>query len=198
MEELRPRGYMPLASVIARDLAKMLEQHPEAFDCLVFKAIKGTEETLALNEDVVGALESGARSLEYEPPVKGRAMIVYDDALTFGALGDGLTENFHSASQGINVALSVEGVRPYTFVQWLEYPTADAVEPQARTVYVLESLPAGRTLGVGMVHRCLPLTAMGELPDVPEDGEGEEEPPVGSDTESPIVAVTGNDVVGVL
>lgn len=197
MEALRPRGYTPLSSVIARDLAKVLAQHPEAFDCLVFKAIKGTEETLALNEDVVGTLESGARSLEYEPPVKGRAMIVYDEALTFGALGDGLAENFHSASQSINLVLSVDGVRTYSFVQWLEYPTAEAMEPQARTVYVLESLPAGRTLGVGMVYRCLPLAAMGEVPDIPEPDEGEE-PPVGADAEPSFIATAGKDPVGVL
>lgn len=57
----------------------------------------------------------------------------------------------------MRIILSVPGARKYSLIQWLEFPTLDAEEPEPRTVYIMDSAPIGRTLGVGLVHTCLPL-----------------------------------------
>lgn len=182
---LTPRDYRLPGRVLKDDLATLLRDSPEAFDCLVWIAKDSThDEQVTVEEDVVGSIESGERAQSYEEPVPARARIVPDDGLAFGVLSSGLAENFLGTSQPLRLLLSVPGVRKYSLIQWLEYPTLDAESPEPRTVYVLDSAPIGRTLGVGIAYTCLPLPALGEIPDNAREGEPQ---PDG-----------GQDVVGVL
>lgn len=91
--------------MVGDGIATLLDQHPEAFDCLVFKVVKGSEEQLASEDDPAGALESEARALSYESAVPARALIIYDDAVSFGTLPDGLRENFQAAEQPFKLLL---------------------------------------------------------------------------------------------
>lgn len=170
-----PRDYRAFAAVLQQDMATLLFADPESFDCLVFQALDASrDETVSIMPDVVGSVESGERAQEYAPPIPARARIIPDSALFFDAMG-GMTENFLGASQPMNIALSVPGVRKYSLIQWAEYPDMDKAETAWRTVYVLDSKPIGRTLGIGVMHVCLPLPALGEIPETeapaPEEGE---------------------------
>lgn len=87
----------------------------------------------------------------------------------------------------MRIILSVPGARKYSLIQWLEFPTLDAEEPEPRTVYIMDSAPIGRTLGVGLVHTCLPLPALGEVSAAAPEEEGPLQPGSPQD-----------DIVGVL
>ena len=75
--------------------------------------------------------------------------------------------------------LSVPGLRTFSLVQWLEYMDMASQETVERTVYIAENIPMGRTLGAGMVHKCYPLPASGEIPSL-EDETGAEDGSTGS------------------
>lgn len=174
--------------MLKQDLSTLLAASPEAFDCLVWITKDSIhDEQVTVEQDVVGSIESGERAQSYEEPIQARARIVPDDALAFGVLSSALAENFIGASQPMHIILSTPGTRKYYLIQWLEYPTLDAEAPEPRAVYILDSAPSGRTLGIGLVHTCLPLSAFGEVPAAAP----EEEDPL--QTGSP-----KDDIVGVL
>lgn len=198
IEQLRPRDFRAPGSVLQTDLATMLKHDPKAFDCLIFPALPGKDETVAVTEDVVGALDSEERAQTYGQPEQGRAMIVPEEALGFDVLAGELANSFLGASTPMNILLSMP-VRNYSLIQWREFATPDAEEPELRTVYVLDSKAAGRTAGAGVVYICAPLPALGEIPDLPPapeepEPEGEGQPDDGAHGQTP----TEKDPVGVL
>lgn len=166
---IKPRPHRPIADIHKHDMAIMLAKHPEAFDCLVFPAKSGdNNEVVAINknDDVVTSLESSERRQSYDEPVVARALIIPDDAAEFGMLDDGLSESIHGGSQAINIKLSLDGVRKYSLIQWKEYGTPDATEPETKTLYVHDLKSIGHSLGVGAICVCHPLFALGEVPEM--------------------------------
>lgn len=179
--DMQPRNYQPIGRALSNAQAIMLQQHPEAFDCIIYPA-KGSEfnEIIAENAPQVTLLDRDERTQEYDPPVLGRAMPAPTQELDFGPTSSGDYENFNSATDAIPLLLSLN-VRTHSFVKWFEYATADAdSEVLERVVYVAEIKPQGRTLGAGNVYICYPLTALGEVPDTVPESEGE--PPSETDT----------------
>ena len=131
-------------------------------------------------------------------PEQGRALIVPEEGLDFDVLAGELANSFLGVSSPMNILLSMP-VRNFSLIQWLEYATPDAEEPELRTVYVLDSKAAGRTAGAGVVYICAPLPALGEVPDLPPESEepekdGEGEPDAGAHGQTP----AADDPVGVL
>lgn len=185
IDHLHPRDYRATGSVLQTDLATMLNSHPEAFDCLIFPALEGKNESVAVEADPVGALDSNERAQTYSQPEPGRALIVPEEGFGFDVLAGELANSFLGASSPMNILLSMT-VRNYSLIQWLEYATPDAAEPELRTVYVLDSKATGRTTGAGVIYICVPLPALGEVPKVPpleeepDDGEAHDpKPPTG-------------------
>lgn len=169
---LVPRNYKPAGGVLHETFEIMLQQHPEAFDCLVFPAKSSRhDEILADNAPVGTLLDRDERAQEYDPPVAGRAMITPNPEFVFGASESGLFESFHSAPGTIRMLVSVPGLRTYSLIRWLEYLSLDSEETVERTVYVADVRPIGRTTGAGMAYICRPLLAEGEAPDMPQDKE---------------------------
>lgn len=190
---ITPRDYRQPGRVLKQDLSTLLDVSPEAFDCLVFRALPSEDEQVTIEQDVVGSIESGERAQSYAEPVEARARIVPDEGLAFGVLSSALAENFIGASQPMNILLSVPGVRKYSLVQWMEFPDVDSDGAELRTVYVLDSKPVGRTLGAGVIYTCLPLPALGEVPQrAPTDNDE------GGDAAGETVPPGSDDVVGVL
>lgn len=174
INQLKPRDYRAPASVLAKDYKTMLDNDPKAFDCVIYPALdKEHDENVTPMEDTVCALESGERSNSYADPVLGRALIVPDEAYGFDVLSGEVAESFVGLNAPVNILLSMP-VRNYSLIQWQEYAAPDAEEPETRTVYVLEARTAGRVAGAGTFYTCLPLTAIGEIPQIPDNDEDEE------------------------
>lgn len=169
---LKPRDFRAPARILAADYRQMLAHDPKAFDCLIFPALGGREETIAANEDVVGALDDEERAQTYGEPVQGRAMIIPDSELSFDVLAGEVAQNFLGASAPMNFLLSMP-VRRFSLVQWLEYAEPEDTEPQTRTVYVMDVKAAGRVAGAGTVYVCAPMPALGEVPEHEEKERGD-------------------------
>ena len=150
-----------------------------------YRTVIGDDCFIGCNSTLIAPVEIGAGS--YVAAGSTITDPVPDDALAFGVLSSALAENFIGASQPMRIILSVPGARKYSLIQWLEFPTLDAEEPEPRTVYIMDSAPIGRTLGVGLVHTCLPLPALGEVPAAAPEEEGPLQPGSPQD-----------DIVGVL
>ena len=171
INQLVPRDFRIPAKILAQDLQTMLAHDPKAFDCLIFPAVPGEEEIVAVAEDPVGSLDAGERAQKYGEPVLGRAMIVPEEGLGFEVLAGEVANSFLGVTAPMNILLSMP-VRNYSLIQWREYATPDAEEPEIRTVYVLSAKAVGRVAGAGTVYVCAPLPALGEVPDtslVPEE-----------------------------
>lgn len=166
--DLKPRNHQPLGRVIESGLSAFLLGHPEAFDALLFKAVKGSEEDVAVAGgiiDVVGSMESSERSLDYADPVKTRAFLLPDDGISFYATTDGAGETEVGIEQPLAMLLLEPDVPKYSVVRWQEYDgTGLDAAIVSRTFYVFDAKPAGRGTGAGMVYFILPMSSPGELP----------------------------------
>lgn len=195
IDQLKPRDFRTPAKILAQDLKTMLTHDPKAFDCLIFPASPGQEETVAVSEDPVGSIEATERAQKFGEPVLGRAMIVPEEGLGFEVLAGEVANSFLGANEPMNILLSMT-VNDFSLIQWREYATPDAEEPETRTVYVLSAKAIGRVAGAGTVYVCAPLPALGEVPPIAtkeEEAEGGK-PDMGKEAAEPQTA----DAVGVL
>jgi hypothetical protein len=143
----------------------MLDNHPDAFDCLLYKAQRATAESVVVGlvEDVVGASEGSERKIEYADPIETRAMLVPEEQFLFSAYTDGSTdENFGSTGQPIVLVLKEHDVPKQSVVTWLEY-TGQGVETKENRVYILESRGFGKSPSAGLRHYCIPMNDEGEV-----------------------------------
>lgn len=163
IDQLKPRDFRTPAKILAQDLKTMLTHDPKAFDCLIFPAILSQEETVAVSEDPVGSIDAAERAQKFGEPVLGRAMIVPEEGLGFEVLAGEVANSFLGVNEPMNILLSMP-VNDFSLIQWREYATPDAEEPETRTVYVLSAKAIGRVAGAGTVYVCAPLPALGEVP----------------------------------
>ena len=169
---LVPRKYQDTSLTLRHDLAVLLREHPEAFDCLIFPARPSEEnERVTVDPPVVGLLDRDERGISYGEPIQARAYMVPAAELEFQVVDSALYESVVGTLPAVHILLSVPGIRTYSLIQWLEYLTPDACAPVERTYYVKETRPLGRALNADVLHVCYPLPALGEVPILGEDGE---------------------------
>ena len=179
---LVPRKYQDTSLTLRHDLAVLLRDHPEAFDCLIFPARPSEEnERVTVDPPVAGLLDRDERGISYGEPVQARAYIVPQEDLAFQVVDSALYESIVGTLPAVHILLSVPGVRTFSLIQWLEYLTPDACDPVERTYYVKETRPLGRTLNADVLHVCYPLPALGEVPILGEES-GEEDTGKNTDT----------------
>lgn len=168
--DLKPRNYVPGGKVLQHTYEVMLRDHPEAFDVIVFPALRSEENEInAVDAPEITLLDRDERGQTYGEPYKCRAIIAPEETLAFSATDSELLESFHSASEAVNLLLAGRGVRTYSIIQWLEYPDMDSEETVERTVYVAATRPVGHTMNTWTIHTCFPLFGEGEIPEVPEE-----------------------------
>jgi hypothetical protein len=162
---LNPRDYRERSAVLSADFANMLDNHPDAFDCLLYKAIRSTPENLVLGlvDDVVGAAEGSERKIEYADPVQTRGMLVPEEQFLFAAYTDGaIDENVGSAEQPLVLLLKEAEVPKQSVVTWVEFTGQGAATKEVR-VYILESKAFGKAPSAGLKHYCIPMIDEGEI-----------------------------------
>lgn len=172
---LVPRKYQDTSMTLRHDLKVLLEDHPEAFDCLVFPARPSEEnERVTLDPPVVGLLDRDERGISYGEPIQARAYMVPAAELEFQVVDSALYESITGSAPPVHILLSVPGIRTFSLIQWLEYLTPDDCNPVERTYYIKETKPMGRTLNADVLHVCYPLPALGEVPVLEEEDEEED------------------------
>jgi len=154
-----PRDYRNVHAALAVNVATMLDDHPDAFEALYYCADRSNPETVAPGVDVVGALDTGERSLHYADPVTCKVMIV-PEFNAFKMTSDG---NRISGVEPDPVVLfvSVENIPEQSVIQWSEY--VDATNLRDVSMYVVDSEQVGVAPGVCSRLYCLPMQAFGDL-----------------------------------
>lgn len=161
-----PRDYRDRSSVLSSDFATMLDDHPDAFDCLLYKSIRSAPENVVtgLVDDVVGSSEGSERKIEYADPVQTRAMLVPEEQFMFMSYTDGSTdENIGSADQPLVLLLKEQDVPKHSIVTWNEMTGELDTDIKEIRVYILESKAFGKAPSAGLKHYCIPMKDEGEL-----------------------------------
>lgn len=153
------RDYRSTHAALAGSVLTMLLNHPDAFDVLLYRPDLAHPETVAPGADVVGALDSKERTLEYADPVPAKAMLVPEfEPVTLtldGDRPDGVTV------EPVVVLLSVSDVPEQSVIQWSEY--VDATNTRDIAMYVVDGKQVGVAPGVCSKLYCLPMQAFGDL-----------------------------------
>ena len=176
--QIKPRSYQPMSAIIRSDIAKLLEQHPETFECIIYPVKTRSNEAISVNkdDDVVTSLEGSERKQEYDNFIIAKALIIHDTSTEFGMMDSGESESLFGGNQPINIKLSVDGIRKYSIIQWKECNSTSPSEIETKSVYVHELKSVGHSLAVGAICVCHPLYALGEIPSLDdEDNEVENE-----------------------
>ena len=91
---LVPRKYQDTSLTLRHDLAVLLRDHPEAFDCLIFPARPSEEnERVTVDPPVAGLLDRDERGISYGEPIQARAYIVPQEDLAFQVVDSALYES---------------------------------------------------------------------------------------------------------
>ena len=154
-----PRDYRSTHLALAVNVATMLDDHPDAFEALYYKADLTHPETVAPGVDVVGALDSSERTLEYDDPVTCKAMIV-PEFKPFPMSNDGNRVDGVEPDPVV-LLLSIVDVPEQSVIQWSEY--VDATNLRDVAMYVVRSEQVGVAPGVYAKLYCLPMQAFGDL-----------------------------------
>ncbi len=158
------RDYTKNTAKLTHDVTKQLDEHPDSFDCLYYRADTETPEdmvSLLGVQDVVGSSESSSRKIAYAEPVQSRARIIYDEGMTFLAYESGHDEDYGSATEPVVILLRETNVPKQSVISWKE-KSEDGTE-KVVFFYILESRPYGRAPAAGMKHYCIPFLNDGEL-----------------------------------
>lgn len=180
--DIKPRSYIPGGEALHHAYEVMLRDHPEAFDVIVFPALESEENEINVPDaPEITLLDREQRMQKYGEPFACRAIIAPEESLTFDTADSEMLEAFHVASEGINLLLSVRGVRTFSIIQWREYTDLSGTETAERTVYVASTKPVGRTMNTWNIHTCFPLFNEGDIPEIPEEEAPETEQEGGQD-----------------
>lgn len=162
---MNPRDFTNRSAVLSDDIITMLDEHPDAFDCLLYRAVRSSVENVVegLVEDVVGKSEGSERKIDYADPIETRAMLVPEEQFLFTAYTSGsVDENMGSTDQPLVLMLKEQNIPKQSVVTWLEY-TGDGTTTKEVRVYVLESKTFGKSPTAGLRHYCIPMKDEGEL-----------------------------------
>jgi len=175
---MKARDYRDFNKAMSEDFMVFVRSHPDAFDILLFKPDPESLEKVAVDQDVVGALESEERSLEYLDPIMTKAVLIPDE-FPFGSVDAG-GEPDGNMEQPVALLIADPDVPKQCVVQYREY--INDTDVRVVSLYVLRSEIIGEAPGVCEKHYCVPFQVfdyefieppLNEQPEDESDGIGE-------------------------
>ena len=146
------RDYRIVSEVLTGDVDVYLDQHPDAFDALLFKAVLSDQETLTEVADEVGSIESLERSISYEDPVPTKAVIIPEQfPVSIVDEGDGPDGTL---GQPIVMLIAEKNVPEQSVLRYDEY--IDDVNVRTVNLYVLKSEGVNQAGAVAVKHYLIP------------------------------------------
>lgn len=148
-----PRDYRATGAALTGNINLQINNHPDSFECLLYRADLSATETVADNEDVVGSMESSERAVTYADPIGARALRIVEGPFFQSAtnLGDGPDGN---ADQPLVLVLSVEPVPEQSVIQYEEMVSED--DRRLVSVFVVRGDLIGSIPGGKQRHYCIP------------------------------------------
>lgn len=169
MTTFRPvNQHRPATDQLAQDLLATIEQHPMAFDIIVFPADSDTKEDVsaAAMQDVVGSLESDERRLEYGEPFTTLALEPSHEIERYAMLSGGEGYGLQQAEGGMLKLLIHTGPVPTRSV--VAYVVDTGAGLALRVMYVMRGDTIGRKAPAGHVYVMIPyIGGMDQLDSLP-------------------------------
>lgn len=164
---MKPRDYQKFNRQISHDIARILADHPDSFECKLFKPVYGVTEdvtTAADMADVVASVEDEERALEYpDEGTLAKAFIIPNEQFAnipgFWDGAGGTLENIWE-TKTLMVALS-ESVPNQTIVQWSE--VGGSTGERLVTYYVQDQDVIGQGNEIFMRYYLIPFQHDGNL-----------------------------------
>lgn len=156
---MQPRDYRETGQAISDNLAIYIGNHPDAFDCLLFRADGASAEVIAPGADVVGSLESNERAISYLDPILARAVKV-PDGLPVSVSNDS-TEPDGFQEQPVILILNVNDAPKQSIIQYNEY--VDMLNVRQVNLYIVQSDSIGSLPGAGLRHYCMPFQSFEDV-----------------------------------
>ena len=168
---MKGRDYRDFNKAMSDDFMVFVNLHPDSFDILLFKPDMATLEKVAVDQDVVGALEAEERALEYLDPVMVKAVMLPDDvpfaSADVGGEPDGEMEH------PVVLLIADSAIPKQSVVQYREF--INDTDVRVVSLYIMRSEIVGEAPGVCEKHYCVPFNVFDyefiEPPanDVPDD-----------------------------
>lgn len=149
---MKGRDYRDFNKAMADDFIVFVRNHPDAFDILLFKPDLGSLEQVAIDQDVVGALEAEERALEYLDPVVAKAVLIPDE-FPFGSADAG-GEPDGNMDQPSVLLIADPDIPKQSVVQYREF--INDTDVRVVSLYILRSEIIGEAPGVCEKHFCVP------------------------------------------
>lgn len=150
----RNSGHQPLNDLIRDDWRRLVEQHPDAFDVLIYvpKSIVATEEE-ADGVALFGTVDRHQGAISYDLPVVASALEASQDDPMFSAMWDDPENMGTGASDTLTLLLSV-CLAPLGAI--VEFEEEQANGQNRRVWWYVHSVEAVGTAAVGGLHHCIP------------------------------------------
>jgi len=149
---MEQRDYRDFNKEMSDDFMVFVRFHPDAFDILLFKPDMATLEKVAVDQDVVGALESEERALEYLDPVITRAVLIPDEtpftSVDVGGEPDG------NMDQPTVILIADPDIPKQSVVQYREF--INDTDVRVVSLYIMRSEIIGEAPGACEKHYCFP------------------------------------------
>lgn len=148
--------HRPATDQLTADLLATIEQHPMAFDVVVFPAIGDSKEDVSAEamDDVVGSLESDERSLEYQSPFTTLALEPSNEIERYAMLGAGDGFGIQQPDGGSYRLLIKDGPVPKRSVVAYVVDTGQGLA--LRVMYVMRGDTIGRKAPAGNIYSLIP------------------------------------------
>lgn len=163
---MQPIDRRQVTDIVAADLLKIIDQHPAAFDVLLFKADLQRVEQVTDTLDVVGTIESSENKFFYQRPMQTKAVELPRDLSGLQMLASG-TGALDASDEPVVLLLKEKNV-PEQSVVWIEEQLSDD-ETKVTLLYILHSAPIGKHGQGGAKHFLIPFNGVLSQNPVDED-----------------------------
>jgi hypothetical protein len=148
-----PRDLRPLLGGVAGDLDVFLKNSPDAFDALLFRALRDEVETITDVVDEVGSMEASEKIINYADPVDARA---YELPIEFPVLVDDSGDTASGfADQPVVLLISGGDIPKASVLVYDEYNDLSG-DTTRRMLYIERIESISKKPGAGNLYYMLP------------------------------------------
>lgn len=153
LKRARNSGHSPLNDLVRDDWRRLVENHPDAFDVLIYMPGVATVPQEGDEEALFGSLDRHQQAVTYQEPALISALVAAQDDPFFSAMwdeGDGL-----GTGDGDTLILLLSaGVAPLGSIVEFEEEIADG--QNRRVWWYVHHVEVVGTAAVGARHTCIP------------------------------------------
>lgn len=154
-----PRDYRSTGKALADNINATIRQHPDKFECLLYRADLSAPETVASSNDVVGSMETSERAVTYLDPIPAIALRVIAESFFLEAANTGDTPDGNIEQPYVLMLAPVDPAEPdhvpeQSIIQFEEM--INDTDRRLISIYVVRNDLVGSAPGGKTRQYCIP------------------------------------------